>query len=127
MVEQAKLYIIIRNPLGEMCVLLTPPKPYGVEPDRPEIVYGGGEHAILYRTPEDAVVLDYIDGKMRVPLAGAEKALVIEYDVGTSRVAREYMAAISAVDRIPDISKKIITRGELREMLEKAAAGGVKK
>jgi hypothetical protein len=127
MADQAKLYIIIKNPLGEMCVLLTPLEPYKAAPDKPEIVYDGGENALLDRTPKDMVILDYIADEMRAPLAGKEEALVIEYDVGRGKVTREYMAAISKVKKIPDISGKIITRGELRDMLERAAAEGGKK
>jgi hypothetical protein len=127
MVEQAKLYMLITNERGEMCVFLTPPEPYGSEPESPEIVYDGGPHALLYRSEHDTVILDYIADDRRADLADLREVLVVEYDPGELLVIREYMAQVNIVRKIPAVKSHIVTKEELKERLEKAAGGAGRK
>jgi hypothetical protein len=121
MVEQAKLYMLITNGKGEMCVFLTPPEPYKSEPDDPEIVYDGGENALLYRNPKDAVILDYIALDRRSELAAMKEALVVEYDPRALLITREYMAPMNMVKKMPALESHMVTKEELAQRLEKAA------
>ena len=119
MTTQAKLYMLIVNEQGKMCVFLTPPEPYKPEPAEPEIVYDGGNHALLYRNPEDAVILDYIAEDMQARIADASEVLVVEYDPKLLLISREYMARLTKVAKLPYIEGRMLTREELKERLER--------
>jgi hypothetical protein len=110
--------MLITNEKDEMCVFLTPPEPYISEPDSPEVVYDGGEHALLYRNPKDTVILDYIAEGTRGKLAAKSEVLIIEYDPVQLFITREYMAPISMVGKLPNVSGRMLTREELRKKLE---------
>lgn len=124
MTEQAKLYMLITNERGEMCVFLTPPEPYGPEPAKPEIVYGGGENALLYRNANDAVILDYIAEDRRKALAAMDEVLVVEYDPRALAVTREYMAAVKIVGRMPSLENSMVTKEELAHRLGEISRKG---
>ena len=106
MSEQEKLYLIIVNNKGEKCIFLTPKKLSHLKPIKPEIVYDGGEHAILYRNTQETLILDYIPQPQR-DINKLSEILVVEYDVKNKVIANEYMAKIISTKKIPDISKII--------------------
>ena len=109
MSEQAKLYMVLKNTSDERCIFLTPEKPYPINQSDPEIIYDGGEHAILYRNKDNAIILDYYPESERSHLKSVKEILVVEYDVITNQPNNEYMARVSMVKTLPDITKGLIT------------------
>ncbi len=104
MTNQAKLYLIIVNDKGEKCIFLTPKEISKLKPIKPEIVYDGGDHAILYRNTQETIILDYIPQPQR-DINKLSEILVVEYDVKNKVIVNEYMAKITSTKTIPDISK----------------------
>ena len=107
MTEQAKLYSILKNTNNERCIMLTPKTPYEKEIASPEIIYACGEHAILYRSTNDAIILDYYPKTEQEILKTAHEILVVEYDLATNTPTREYMAKVTIVKSLPDITKHL--------------------
>ena len=64
-----------------------------------KIVYDGGQMALLYRTKEDIVALDFIHPAIRADLKKKKEVLVVEVDGGA--VVREYMASVQVVKVLP--------------------------
>ncbi|MBR1544547.1 MAG: hypothetical protein IJ638_01225, partial [Alphaproteobacteria bacterium] len=67
----------------------------------------GGEHALLYRNSQETILLDYLPETQRNELTKLSEILVVEYDVNNKIPANEYMAKITIVKKIPDISKNL--------------------
>ncbi|MCR5506341.1 MAG: hypothetical protein K6F04_00655 [bacterium] len=110
MTTQEKLYIIMVNQNNEKCILLTPKTISKLSPINPEIIYDGKEHALLYRNSQETILLDYIPESQRNDLAKLNEILIVEYDVNTKVPANEYMAKMTIVNKIPDISKNLIVK-----------------
>ena len=63
------------------------------------LLYDGGAHALLYRTPEQSVLLDFIHPDARPYLAQAETVLIAE--AADYKVVREYTAKCRHVKSLP--------------------------
>ena len=77
------------------------------EPDNPQIVYAGGKHALLYRSPDVVVVLDYVHEEAREQLTKTENVLIAEFvPHGSNRdmtgIVREYTANVRIENQLPD-------------------------
>ncbi len=107
MSTQEKLYLIMVNKRDERCIFLTPKDISKLKITNPEIVYDGGEHAILYRSEKESILLDYIPESQRNELTKLSEILVVEYDVNKKDIANEYMAKITILNKIPNISKDL--------------------
>mgnify|MGYP007135715562 CR=1 FL=1 len=94
--EQESFYEFHLNGENELMVSL---RARDTEPRSPVLIYDGGEHALLYRTPESSVLLDFIHPDVRPYLARAKSVLVAE--TRDYRVAREYVAPCRAVKSLP--------------------------
>ena len=64
-----------------------------------KIVYDGGQTALLHRTPDDIVALDFIHPAIRTDLKKKKEVLIVEVNDGA--IVREYMAAVKAVKSLP--------------------------
>lgn len=58
------------------------------EPESPVLIYDGGNHALLYRTPGSSVLLDFIHPEVRPYLLKAEQVLIAETQ--NYQIVREY-------------------------------------
>jgi hypothetical protein len=58
-------YDILQNKTGDIMFSVLERE---TEPDSPELVYDGGQHALLNRNSGHAVILDYINPNVRQPL-----------------------------------------------------------
>ncbi len=105
--EQAKIYMFITNDRGEKCLFLTPQAPYINKPENPEIIYDGGENAILYRNKNENIIIDYIPEKEKENLVNAKEILTVEYDIQTKKIINEYMAKIIKT-KIPAMPENFI-------------------
>ncbi len=109
---QAKIYMIISNDRGEKCLFLTPTTPYNKPAEHPEFLYDGKENAILYRTKDEAIIIDYIPEDKQKELLNIKTILVVEYDQLKDNITHEYMANITITKQIPDLGpnfKKVNT------------------
>jgi len=109
--EQESFYEIHLNKRGQLMISL---RARDSEPSSPVLIYDGGDHALLYRTPESSVLLDFIHPDARAHLARAKSVLIAE--TRNYRVAREYTAACRFVKSLP------IDAGAIKPLLDKAQA-----
>ncbi|MBP3616099.1 MAG: hypothetical protein IKP65_05055 [Alphaproteobacteria bacterium] len=107
MIKQEKLYLIITNKNNEKCLFLTPQTISKLLPIKPEILYDGGEHAILYRNTQETIILDYLPSSQREDLKTLSEILTVEYDVNTKTIVNEYISKVTIVNKIPDISNDL--------------------
>lgn len=110
MATQTKLYMILTNSNGEKCIFLTPEIISDTTPTDPEILYNGLEHALLYRSPNNALLLDYIAPPEREIIYNLDKILVVEYDTKNNKIAHEYIAKIKKLKEIPNIKEDLIEK-----------------
>ncbi len=94
--EQESFYEIHLNKQGELMISMRARDP---EPSSPVLIYDGGDHALLYRTPESSVLLDFIHPDARTYLARVKSVLIAE--TRDYRVVREYTAACRFVKSLP--------------------------
>ncbi len=95
-IEQEKKFDILRNPAGELLIVI---RARIDSEEKPQIIYDGGEHALLYRNKESTIVLDYIHPMVRENLSGAHSVLIVEAQ--GSAIIREYFATVKQTDKIP--------------------------
>lgn len=69
------------------------------EPSSPVLIYDGGPHALLYRTPQQTILLDFLHPEVRSFLKEAKQVLIAEAE--NFRVVREYEAACKNVTNLP--------------------------
>lgn len=74
---------------------------YGSEPDKPILIYDGGNHATFYRNSEDVILLDYINKNIQKALKESDYIVVAEIDYESERVVRDYKARIKTFKKNP--------------------------
>ena len=92
--KNANIYLMLTNTDKEKCIILTPNVLPITELENPELLYDGGENAILYRNSKESVIVDNIPETQRQDLLSLEKILIVEYDVVKDQPNKEYMARI---------------------------------
>lgn len=92
--KNANIYLILTNTDNEKCIILTPNVLPVTEPKNAELLYDGGENAILYRNSNESVVIDNIPEIQRNDFLNLEQILIVEYDVVNDKPNKEYMAKI---------------------------------
>lgn len=112
--EQESFYEIHLNKHNELMISL---HTRDGEPDSPVIIYDGGPHALLYRTPETAVLLDFIHPDVCPYLAAAKQVLIAE--TKEYKVVREYTAACRRVKSLP------LDDAGIKQLLDKREAARV--
>ncbi len=95
-VEQEKKFDILRNPAGELLIVI---RARIDSEEKPTIIYDGGEHALLYRNPNNTIVLDYIHPMVRNNLSKVTSVLIVESQ--GSAIVREYFASVKQAKKIP--------------------------
>ncbi len=93
--EREVNFNILKNGEGNL-MLLVHARMGGVE--NSQVVYDGGQTALLHRSEKDIVALDFIHPAIRADLKKKKQVLVVE--VNGSAVIREYMAAVKPVKSI---------------------------
>lgn len=96
LVEQEKNFNILRNPAGDLMVLI---RARLDDATQPKIIYNGGKHAVLYRNQANTIVLDFIHPSVRADLLRVGDLLVVEAHDGA--VIREYMVEVKHMKDIP--------------------------
>lgn len=67
----------------------------------PKILYDGGDHALLYRSDEDIVVLDFLHPDIKNQMSHTSKALVAEIDYDKAAIVSDYVTHINQVFQMP--------------------------
>ena len=115
--EQESFYEVHVNADNELMISI---HARDAEPKAPVIIYDGGAHALLYRTPDSAVILDFLHPAVRQYLLDVTAVLMAEVKDG--RVVREYTAACRRVKNLPlDLSgvKPMLSRSEAAKIDER--------
>ena len=89
-------YYIAESANGELYVYISAKK---ASPIKPQIVYDGFDHALFIRSPEESIILDYINPEARDKLRKARAVIVVETLLETIKEA--YIADMNIVEKIP--------------------------
>lgn len=95
-IEQENNFNILKNASGDLMILMRARMDNAV---KPQVLYDGGEHALLYRTATNTIVLDHIHPQIRALLSKAESILIVEAQ-GQS-IVREYMTTVKTIKKLP--------------------------
>ena len=88
------------NPQGNLLIVMDA---YDSEPEKPRILYDGGDKLIFYRNSEISLTLSGVDPeKAGKYIKGAEEITVSEID--EEDIAREYQVKIRIVDSLKSLS-----------------------
>lgn len=106
--ETENKYYIAESSQGELYVYISAKKD---SPVHPQIIYDGFDHALFVRSPEESIILDYINPDARDKLRKAKEVIVVETLLETIKDA--YIANMNIVEKIPvDWSKIGLTTWE---------------
>ena len=95
-IEQEKNYHILKNPSGDLMILI---RARMEDANNPRLIYDGGKHAVFYRNDGCAIVLDFIHPSVREDLGQVLYLLIVETHDGS--VVREYMVEVKHLKEIP--------------------------
>ena len=96
LIEEETKYNILKNISGDVMILI---RARMNDAEKPQVIYDGGEHALLYRSQDNTVVLGYIHPDIRSDLSNASSVLVVEAQ--GSSIIREYHAKLKTMSKIP--------------------------
>jgi len=68
-------------------------------PDNPRIIYDGYDHAVFLRTPEEKIILDYINPEVRNELRKSQRIIMVETIL--ENIKESYYVDMQIVDKIP--------------------------
>lgn len=94
--ETENKYYIAESSDGELYIYISAKKN---NPVHPQIVYDGHDHALFIRSPEESIILDYINPDARDKLRKAVNVIVVETLLETIKDA--YIADMRIVEKIP--------------------------
>ncbi len=114
--ETEDFYDIIKSAEGELLFSI---KARQGGPERPKVIYGGGEHALFYRSSNQTIVLDYVHPAVRDTLRGIKSVLMVEFYGDT--IIREYNVPVRQVTKLP-LPEDLSSVDDLRAIEEAAKA-----
>ncbi len=78
------------------------------DPIDPVLLYDGSEHALLYRSKTDVVILDYLPENIKERLDNIDKAYIVEIDYRVKKLKQDYDVMVEIVKEYPfDISNYV--------------------
>ncbi len=107
MLEQERLYDIYMSENGDILIAI---EVRDGEPDNPRIIYNGADIALLYRSKEFVIALDYIHPEARDNLKSAELITIAEIYKAKGREqepVREYEVPVRIMSKIPVQTKDL--------------------
>lgn len=96
LIEEETKYNILKNISGDLMILM---RARIDAAEKPQIVYDGGEHALLYRSKDNTIVLGYVHPDVRQDLTRVETVLIVEAQ--GSSIVREYYSKVKTMKKIP--------------------------
>lgn len=67
----------------------------------PKIIYDGGKHALLYRSDEDVVILDYLEPSAKKMMQNLSDVYICEINYDKSDVEHLYKVHVHQVFKMP--------------------------
>lgn len=67
----------------------------------PRVLYDGGNHALLYRSDEDVVILDFLEPRAKRMMQNLSKAHICEIDYDMEEVEHLYEVHIHQIFQMP--------------------------
>lgn len=95
-------FMIAEGSEGELYIYMEAKK---LSPQGPRIIYDGKDHAVFLRSPDQKIILDYINPEVRDKLRKAREVIVVETIF--ENIKDCYVANMNMVDHIPVDWKKI--------------------
>ena len=89
-------YLIAEGTEGELYIYL---KAKANNPANPQIIYDGMDHAVFVRSPQEKIILDYINPQVREKLRKAYNVVIVETIL--ENIKDCYMASMQRVEKIP--------------------------
>lgn len=71
------------------------------KPEKPVLLYDGGNHATLFRSDNDVILLDYLPEEIRPVLDTCGWVVMIEKNKTSNDVARDYKVLIKKIKNNP--------------------------
>lgn len=96
--EHEQDYQIIQTEEGVLVFVIEKRKG---EPVNPRIIYDGGNHATLYRQPNEVTLLDYLNPDVLEELKKSEFVIITEIDIKKNKVVRDYKVRVRIVKNNP--------------------------
>ena len=94
--DQESFYEVHLNKYDELMISI---RARENDPENPVLIYDGNNHALLYRTPQSSVLLDFIHPEVRPYLLNASQILIAE--TKNYQVVREYTVTCKRVKNLP--------------------------
>lgn len=89
-------FIIAEGAEGDLYIFIEAKQEH---PKTPRIIYDGNDHAIFMRTPDEKIILDYINPEVRDKLRKAKEVIMVETIL--DNIKESYFANLQMVDKIP--------------------------
>lgn len=89
-------FIIAEGSGGELYFFL---EAKSLRPSSPKIIYDGRDHAIFIRSPEEKIILDYINPDVRDKLRKSREIVMVETLL--DNIKESYYVGMQMVDNIP--------------------------
>lgn len=91
-----KKFVIAADENNELYIFIEAKKNH---PDAPKIIYDGYDHAVFLRTPEERIILDYINPEIRSELRKSKRVIMVETIL--ENIKESYYVDMQIVDKIP--------------------------
>ncbi len=95
---QEKSYEVFPTTVGSLVFAIAQKKG---EVDHPRVVYDGGPHALLFRSSEEVVILDFLHPKAQKLLKNLDETYISEIDHSVSAISKMYAVPVQHVKRLP--------------------------
>lgn len=90
-------YDILKEPDGRLTASI---RYWAPEPNNPQLLYNGKEHALLYRSNTHMLILDYVNPDVRDDLKKAKEITITEHDESDNLI-RSYTASVRFLPILP--------------------------
>ena len=98
LVEKEEAYVILPTTDEELIFAISIKDE---DPVDPVLMYDGGDHALLYRSKTDVVILEFLPEKIKERLDGIDKAYIVEIDYRVKKLKQDYEAMVELVKEYP--------------------------
>ena len=116
--KQEKGYFVAETENG-IVFILAAKSANPIIPERAEITYDGGLHALLKKSETDITILDFLPNEIKLNLKRATQATILECDKNDV-ILLEYPATVKVMDFLPPFSLEItepISEAQAQELM----------
>ena len=92
----AKKFVVATDEDNELYIFIEAKKDH---PNNPRIIYDGFDHAVFLRTPQEKIILDYINPEIRNELRKSQRIIMVETIL--ENIKESYYVDMQIVDKIP--------------------------